>query len=67
MGAICRRSRGDFEIRLVWRFRPEGQLYVTDNGYDERGSRPVWAQRIFFGGLMQEGGTAGLIIPRENH
>jgi glucose/arabinose dehydrogenase len=23
-------------------FAPDGQLYVTDNGYDERGSRPVW-------------------------
>lgn len=23
-------------------FSPGGQLYVTDNGYDERGSRPVW-------------------------
>lgn len=23
-------------------FSPDGQLYATDNGYDERGSRPVW-------------------------
>ena len=23
-------------------FSPDGQLYVTDNGFDERGSRPVW-------------------------
>lgn len=23
-------------------FSPDGQLYVTDNGYDDRGSRPVW-------------------------
>ncbi len=23
-------------------FAPSGKLYVTDNGYDERGSRPVW-------------------------
>lgn len=23
-------------------FSPKGQLYVTDNSYDERGSRPVW-------------------------
>jgi len=39
------------EPRLVaWGFRnpfgmaiaPDGALYVTDNGYDERGSRPVW-------------------------
>jgi glucose/arabinose dehydrogenase len=23
-------------------FAPDGALYVTDNGYDDRGSRPVW-------------------------
>jgi glucose/arabinose dehydrogenase len=23
-------------------FAPDGQLYVTENAYDERGSRPVW-------------------------
>jgi glucose/arabinose dehydrogenase len=23
-------------------FSPDGVLYVTDNGYDDRGSRPVW-------------------------
>ena len=23
-------------------FSPDGQLYVTDNSYDERGSRPIW-------------------------
>lgn len=23
-------------------FRPDGQLFVTENSYDERGSRPVW-------------------------
>jgi glucose/arabinose dehydrogenase len=23
-------------------FSPTGKLYVTDNGYDDRGSRPVW-------------------------
>jgi glucose/arabinose dehydrogenase len=23
-------------------FAPDGKLYVTDNSYDERGSRPVW-------------------------
>jgi glucose/arabinose dehydrogenase len=23
-------------------FAPDGALYVTENGYDERGSRPVW-------------------------
>jgi glucose/arabinose dehydrogenase len=28
-------------------FSPEGQLYVTDNGYDNRGSRPVWGAADF--------------------
>lgn len=23
-------------------FAPDGHLYVTDNGYDDRGSRPIW-------------------------
>ncbi|HZH06129.1 MAG TPA: PQQ-dependent sugar dehydrogenase [Lautropia sp.] len=23
-------------------FAPDGQLYLTENGYDQRGSRPVW-------------------------
>jgi glucose/arabinose dehydrogenase len=23
-------------------FAPDGQLYLTENGYDDRGSRPVW-------------------------
>lgn len=23
-------------------FAPDGQLYVTENGYDDRGSRPIW-------------------------
>jgi glucose/arabinose dehydrogenase len=23
-------------------FSPDGQLFVTDNGYDDRGSRPIW-------------------------
>jgi glucose/arabinose dehydrogenase len=35
---------------VAWGFRnpfglalsPNGKIYVTDNGYDERGSRPVW-------------------------
>jgi glucose/arabinose dehydrogenase len=42
---------GGEDLQLVaWGFRnpfglafsPGGQLYATDNGYDERGSRPVW-------------------------
>jgi glucose/arabinose dehydrogenase len=40
---------GDPEL-VAWGFRnpyglafdSKGQLYVTDNGYDDRGSRPVW-------------------------
>ena len=40
---------GDVEL-VAWGFRnpfgfslsPNGRLYVTENGYDDRGSRPVW-------------------------
>jgi glucose/arabinose dehydrogenase len=40
---------GDVEL-VAWGFRnpfglafsPDGKLYATDNGYDDRGSRPVW-------------------------
>jgi glucose/arabinose dehydrogenase len=40
---------GNMEL-VAWGFRnpfglafaPDGSLFVTDNGYDERGSRPVW-------------------------
>lgn len=50
-GAIMRISPDGSGLELVaWGFRnpfglafaPDGQLYATDNGYDERGSRPVW-------------------------
>jgi glucose/arabinose dehydrogenase len=50
-GSILRvRPDGSSLERVAWGFRnpfglafsPDGQLYVTDNGYDERGSRPVW-------------------------
>ena len=50
-GAILRVDRDGGAPELVaWGFRnpfglafsPEGQLYATDNGYDDRGSRPVW-------------------------
>jgi glucose/arabinose dehydrogenase len=50
-GAIMRMpvNGGDVEL-YAWGFRnpfglafdQEGNLYATDNGYDDRGSRPVW-------------------------
>lgn len=50
-GSIVRLSPdGGEPEQVAWGFRnpfglafsPDGQLYVTDNGYDNRGSRPVW-------------------------
>lgn len=50
-GAVMRVPARGGALRLVaWGFRnpfgiafsPDGKLYVTDNGYDERGSRPIW-------------------------
>ncbi|HYC45855.1 MAG TPA: PQQ-dependent sugar dehydrogenase [Burkholderiales bacterium] len=50
-GAIMKVAPGGGAPELVaWGFRnpfglafaPDGQLYATDNGYDDRGSRPVW-------------------------
>jgi hypothetical protein len=50
-GAVMRISLQGGEPELVaWGFRNpyglafnhKGELYVTDNGYDERGSRPAW-------------------------
>jgi glucose/arabinose dehydrogenase len=50
-GSILKISPTGGGVELVaWGFRnpfglafaPNGQLYVTDNGYDDRGSRPVW-------------------------
>lgn len=50
-GAVLRMAPGGGEVELVaWGFRnpfgmafaPDGQLFVTDNMYDERGSRPVY-------------------------
>lgn len=46
--------RGELEL-VAWGFRnpfglafsPDGTLYVTDNGYDDRGSRPVWGAPDF--------------------
>lgn len=50
-GAIMKvRLTGGAPELVAWGFRnpfglafsPGGELYVTDNSYDERGSRPVW-------------------------
>ncbi|NEM96685.1 glucose dehydrogenase [Pontibacter sp. BT327] len=50
-GAVFRVSLEGSNLELVaWglrnpyglTFAPDGQLYVTENGYDDRGSRPVW-------------------------
>jgi glucose/arabinose dehydrogenase len=50
-GAVLRADLESRELELVgWGFRnpfglaftPAGELLVTDNGYDVRGSRPVW-------------------------
>ena len=50
-GSIMRVRPGGGGLQLVaWGFRnpfglafsPSGKLYVTENGYDDRGSRPVW-------------------------
>jgi glucose/arabinose dehydrogenase len=50
-GSVLRMPVGGGNIELVaWGFRnpfglavsPDGRLFVTENGYDDRGSRPVW-------------------------
>jgi glucose/arabinose dehydrogenase len=50
-GAVMRVPPNGGSVQLVaWGFRnpfglafsPEGRLFVTDNGYDDRGSRAVW-------------------------
>jgi glucose/arabinose dehydrogenase len=50
-GAIMKVPANGGNVELVaWGFRnpfglafaPDGQLYATENGYDDRGSRPVW-------------------------
>lgn len=50
-GAVMRvPARGGTLNLVAWGFRnpfglafsPDGKLFVTDNGYDDRGSRPVW-------------------------
>ena len=55
-GAIMRvRPQGGEPQLVAWGFRnpfglafsPGGELYVTENGYDVRGSRPVWGAGDF--------------------
>jgi len=50
-GAVLRVRPNGKDLQLVaWGFRNpfglgfglDGQLYATENGFDERGSRPVW-------------------------
>jgi glucose/arabinose dehydrogenase len=50
-GGILRvRPDGSDLQQVAWGFRnpfgvafsPDGKLYVSDNGYDDRGSRPIW-------------------------
>lgn len=50
-GSVLRVRPNGEDLQLVaWGFRnpfglafsPDGRLYVTDNGYDDRGSRPIW-------------------------
>ncbi len=50
-GSVLRvRPNGDNLELVAWGFRnpfglafsPDGELYVTDNGFDDRGSRPIW-------------------------
>jgi glucose/arabinose dehydrogenase len=55
-GSVLRvRPEGGEPELVAWGFRnpfglafsPAGKLYVTDNGYDDRGSRPVWGAPDF--------------------
>ena len=66
-GAIMRVSPEGGRPQLVaWGFRnpfglafsPAGELYVTDNGYDDRGSRPVFGNGDFLW-KVQRGGWHG--------
>jgi glucose/arabinose dehydrogenase len=66
-GAVLRIPKEGGKMELVaWGFRnpyglafsPDGKLFVTDNGFDDRGSRPVWgaADELFF---VEQGGWYG--------
>ncbi|WP_242920909.1 PQQ-dependent sugar dehydrogenase [Pontibacter liquoris] len=61
-GAVLRLSPEGGPLELVaWGFRnpfglafsPAGQLYVNDNGYDVRGSRPVWGVGDYLWAVQQ--------------
>jgi glucose/arabinose dehydrogenase len=66
-GAVLRIAKSGGKVELVaWGFRnpyglsfaPDGKLYVTDNGFDDRGSRPIWgAADLLF--AVQPGGWYG--------
>lgn len=62
-GAVIRVSPEGGQMELVaWGFRnpfglafsPNGSLYVSDNGYDVRGSRPVWGNGDYLWQVQQE-------------
>lgn len=61
-GAVIRVSPEGGQMELVaWGFRnpfglafsPDGSLYVSDNGYDVRGSRPVWGNGDYLWQVQQ--------------
>jgi glucose/arabinose dehydrogenase len=63
-GAVLRiPSEGGKPELVAWGFRnpfglafsPDGHLYVTENGYDDRGSRPVWGAADHLWGPITNG------------
>lgn len=63
-GAVLRVHPEGAETELVaWGFRnpyglafaPDGRLYVTDNSYDDRGSRPIWGTGDYLWHVEREG------------
>lgn len=63
-GAIMRISpEGGKPELIAWGFRnpfglafsPDGNLYVTENGYDDRGSRPIWSAADHLWGPITKG------------
>jgi hypothetical protein len=62
-GSVMRIPLNGGQLQLVaWGFRnpyglafdSNGTLYVTDNGYDERGSRPAWGTGDYFWKVEQD-------------